>query len=361
LVLLFRKHSTCVHPISGPPVQNEFQSSVSRGSSDRHAGNSVLGLTTSDFTLLEDGRPQKIAFFGEEDQPISLAILLDSSRSMKSSRKLERALALLSPLIRGNQPDDEIFLVPFTDQIGPFTSLSPEQRLNPPLVHAPSAGGGTALYDALATALCHLRTARNMRQAVVVITDGAEQHSRLRIEQLINLTRSSQPQIFMIGFWGRQESEYYRQSDRMVTLVSGHEIDNPLRVFEDIAKESGAESFFPTSERELKQVLERILGILRAQYTIAYYPKNIERFRRIQVTVRRSGVVVTARRAVGFGSAGQGGRSLQRGFMRSFPDRASLSLGAAGEAGCPGDHNLPGKLLGPSHWLAESRRVAIRV
>ena len=57
-------------------------------------GHGVRGLTASDFTVLEDGRPQKIAFFGAEDQPISLAILLDSSGSMESSRKLERARAL---------------------------------------------------------------------------------------------------------------------------------------------------------------------------------------------------------------------------------------------------------------------------
>ena len=262
-------------------------------------GHGVRGLTASDFTVLEDGRPQKIAFFGAEDQPISLAILLDSSGSMESSRKLERARALLGPLIRGNQGEDEISLIPFTDRIGPFLPLTPEQRLNPPLVHLPSARGGTALYDALATALCHLRTARNMRQAVVVITDGSDQHSRLRIEQLIQLTQSSLPQIFMIGFWGQEESDYYRQSGRTVTLVSGHEIDNPLQVFERIAKKSGAESFFPSSERVLKEVLDRILGILQAQYTLAYYPEDIEKLRRIQVKVHRSGVTVTARREVG--------------------------------------------------------------
>ena len=63
----------------------------------------------------------------------------------------------------------------------------------------PRRHGGFA--DATATALCHLRSATNLRQAIVVITDGADQHSRLRIEQLIHLARSSNPQIFMIGFW----------------------------------------------------------------------------------------------------------------------------------------------------------------
>jgi Ca-activated chloride channel homolog len=267
-------------------------------------GNGVRGLTASDFTVLEDGQPQRIAFFGAEDQPVSLVILLDSSGSMESTRKLERARELLGPLIRGNHPEDEIFLVPFTDRVGPFVALTSEQRLNLSFVQASPARGGTALYDSLAAALCHSRTAKNIRQAVVVITDGADQHSRLRIEQLIHLTRSSRPQIFMIGFWGKGESDYYRQAGRTVTLVSGHEIDNPLQVFDRIAKESGAESFFPSSERDLKEVLERILGILRAQYTLAYYPEDIGKFRRIQVNAHRSGVTVAARHSAG-SEAGQ--------------------------------------------------------
>ena len=80
----------------------------------------VRGLTRSDFTLLENGHPQNIAFFGTEDQPISLTILLDSSGSMKSSQKLKRAQELLRPLIRGNVPGDEISLVPFTNQMAHF-------------------------------------------------------------------------------------------------------------------------------------------------------------------------------------------------------------------------------------------------
>ena len=66
----------------------------------------MRGLTASDFTILEDGRPQKIAFFGTEEDPITVAILLDTSPSMESGQKLARARALLTPLIRGNLPED---------------------------------------------------------------------------------------------------------------------------------------------------------------------------------------------------------------------------------------------------------------
>jgi len=131
---------------------------------DKH-GNYVQGLTASDFTLLEDGKPERIAFFEGESEPISLAILIDSGMTMDFGGKLDRARVLLASLIRGNRPEDEIFLMPFTDRIGPFEQLTPEQRLNPSPI--PSfESRGSALYDALASALCHMRTAKNVRQAV---------------------------------------------------------------------------------------------------------------------------------------------------------------------------------------------------
>lgn len=262
-------------------------------------GRDVRGLLAADFTILEDGHPQKIAFFGAENQPISLVVLLDSSSSMEYSEKLARARALLSPLLHGNLPADEIILAPFTDRVGTFQRLSADQRMHPPAVNVASMGGGTALYDALATALCHLRSAANVRQAVVVITDGSDQHSRLKLEQLIHLAQSSRPQVFMIGFFDRSDYDSYRKSGKTVTLVSGHEIDNPLRVFDRIAKETGTESFFPASERDLQKVIGRILGILEGQYTLAYYPQDVSKYRRIQVKVRRGGLNVAARHSVG--------------------------------------------------------------
>ena len=262
-------------------------------------GRDVRGLSAADFTVLEDGRPQKIAFFGAENQPISLLVLLDSSSSMRSSLKLEKALTLLGPLTRRNLPEDEIFLTPFTDLVGAIQTLSAGQRASLPAVNMPSMGGGTALYDAIATGLCHMRPARNIRQAVVVITDGADQHSRLRLEQLIQLAQASKPQLFMIGFFDPFEYDRYRQSGNTISLVNGREVDNPLRFFGRIAKETGAESFFPKSDHDLEQVIGRLLGILQAQYTLAYYPQDIAKYRRIQVKVKRNGVVVAARHSAG--------------------------------------------------------------
>jgi VWFA-related protein len=260
-------------------------------------GDAVGGLTAADFTLFEDGRPQKIAFFGSQDQPIRLTILLDSSRSMGSDEKLQRTRELLRPLMRGTLPGDEISLVPFTSQLGSFVPLTLEQRVKPPTVALSAMKGGTALYDAIASAVCHTR-GTSLRQSIVVITDGADQNSRLKIEQLIGLVRTSRPQIFVIGFMGKGEFDYYRDRGDRVTVVSGREVDNPVRAFRRISRESGAESFFPATDRDLKHVLERVMALLHAQYTLAYYPENVDKLRKIRVKVQRSGVTVRAPRTV---------------------------------------------------------------
>jgi VWFA-related protein len=270
---------------------------------DKH-GRDVHGLNQSDFTILEDGHPQDIAFFGAENQPVSLALVVDTSYSMRSSNKLERARKLIMPLLRGNLPGNEIFFTPFTERVGAFLTLAPGQSLETLIPTAQTAGSGTALYDALATSLCNLRTARNIRQAVVLITDGADQHSRLTLEHLIRLAQSSKPQIFMIGFFDPSEYDVYKGSDKTVSLVNAHEIDNPLKTFERIAKESGAESFFPSSDQDLAKVVDHILGILQGEYTLAYYPQSVVDLRRIQIRVKQHGVTVTARRAVGADVAG---------------------------------------------------------
>ncbi|MGD1069811.1 MAG: VWA domain-containing protein [Bryobacteraceae bacterium] len=268
-------------------------------------GSDVSGLAAQDFTLLDNGKPQQIAFFATGRVPVSLAVLLDTSRSMDFGGKLQRAQQLLAPLLHANHPDDEIFFLPFTDRIEAFEKIAGERRILPPARGVGSLpGGGTAFYDALASALCHLRTAKNVLQAIVIITDGADQHSHLNLDQLVGLTQSSSAQIFAVGLFEDYEYSIFREGEKTVTLLGEHDIDNPVVVFDRLAKESGAEAFFPHTDDDLKKSLARIQAILQAQYTLAYYPHDSGRFRRIEVKVRRSGVRVLARRGVGSDEAG---------------------------------------------------------
>jgi Mg-chelatase subunit ChlD len=126
--------------------------------------------------------------------------LLDSSDSMNPNGRPGSAQEVAAQFMRTARSGDEISAMDFTDQMGPFQRLTREELLNPsgiPLSPPPS--GGSALYDAVASALCHLRASKNPRQAVIVVTDGVDEYSRITLEQLMGLVRSSRAQLFMIG------------------------------------------------------------------------------------------------------------------------------------------------------------------
>lgn len=87
----------------------------------------------------------------------------------------------------------------------------------------------------LASVLCPLRGAKNVLQAIVIITDGADQHSRLTLDQLIALTQSSNAQIFTIGLFDPSEYDVFRERTKTVSLLGERDIDNPLVVFERLS------------------------------------------------------------------------------------------------------------------------------
>ena len=317
----------------------------------------VHGLAVADFTLSENGHPQKIAFFGAETEPVSLSILLDSSDSMKASRKLDRARAAIRAILHATRPEDQIALIPFTDRTGTFIPLTPAERQEPPFIRVPSNGTGTALYDALASTLCHMRTSQKMKQALIVITDGADQSSRLRIEQLIAEAHASKPEIFMIGFWSRDESDDFRSGGPTLTLVNGHQIENPIQVFARISRETGAESFFPANDHDLEQVLQRILEIVQGQYTLSYYPENVDADAQASSESRPQR---NHRNRASLRSAPKlrpRDRPLRSNLLRSLQSRPPLSLGTSGHPCRRND--LPRRFLQPLHRLAEPSRSAL--
>ena len=263
--------------------------------------NEIHGLRANQFSLYEDGIPQKIAFFDAEDEPVSLGILLDVSGSMEATGKLDRAKEALSRLLTTMRPADEMFYLRFhrqVDKIVDFTS-DPHRILS--AISATSATPeGTSLYDAIAKALCYMRSARHHKRALLVVTDRADQNSHRSLEDLIPIVQASQAQVFILGCFGKAEYDSYRSAHtEMVALVTNREIDDPLTAFKRLANESGAESFFPSSDK-LQDAIDTVAHQLRTQYTIAYYPSSsTSGFRQIKVKVAQSAARVRARRGFG--------------------------------------------------------------
>jgi Ca-activated chloride channel homolog len=120
-------------------------------------GRDAVGLAAGDFALFEDGRRRKISFFETEKEPITLGILLDSSNSMNAAEKISSALEIVKQLINRSGPEDEISVLQCTGDVVRFKGILRDQRGPTLSTGMTSESGGAAIYDALASALGHVR------------------------------------------------------------------------------------------------------------------------------------------------------------------------------------------------------------
>ena len=232
--------------------------------------NPVSGLGKEDFQVYEDGVLQEIESFSHEDIPVTVGLVIDNSGSMRPKRAevITAAMAFAS----ASNTKDQIFVVNFNEHVSfglpantPFTNETAQLEV---ALSKVAADGMTALYDAIAAALNHLKKGHRDKQALIVISDGADNASRHNLAQVMALARQSDAIIYTIGIYDRDDP------DR-----------NPGSL-KQLAKATGGEAFLPGSVKNIVQICERIARDIRNQYTITYVPTNINydgKYRVIQV------------------------------------------------------------------------------
>src|SRR5207249_5453335 len=220
---------------------------------DRPVGN----LKQENFRIFEDRTEQKIAVFKHEDIPVSLGLVIDNSRSIEP-RKQRLDAAALSFVRKGNA-EDETFIVHFDDT----ARLDRDFTDSIPLLEETLAGvkpfGQTAIYDALILALDHMKGAKEMKKAVLLLTDGVDNSSKHTLSEAIDAAKRSQVAVYAVGLLS--ESGGQKAEDSLVR----------------IAEASGGRAFFPLTVDEARADMERIARDLREQYTLGYIPSNPSR------------------------------------------------------------------------------------
>ena len=180
---------------------------VSATVTDRR-GRFVSGLDKDDFLVYEDGVPQTLTHFSRERVPVSLGIVLDTSGSMEGERMAAARSALDRFLFDLLGPDDEFFLYRFNYQ----PRLVHDWTNDPERVSRALGGirprGGTALYDAVADAVVLAEQGRHRKKAVVVISDGNDTNSEIRVRDLQRLIRETEVMVYAIGIDSRGPSRY---------------------------------------------------------------------------------------------------------------------------------------------------------
>jgi VWFA-related protein len=225
------------------------------------------------FRVLEDGVEQPIASVGEDDLPVSVGFVFDTSASMGA--KLDVSRQAVAEFLKTANPEDEFFLLPFDSRPGTMTGFTnhPEEILDQ-LAHVKS-GGTTALLDAIQAAFLNIRKAHNPRRAIVIISDGGDNHSRATKIEIQRLAREADAQVFALGTY---ESPAARH--RTTEELTGPEL------LTAISEQSGGRSFPVMKPSDVTDAAIRIGLELREQYLIAYRPANQDwngTYRRITV------------------------------------------------------------------------------
>lgn len=252
----------------------------------------VLDLQQEDFSIRDNGAAQQIVSFSRGDVPITAAVLVDSSESMKGER-LDGALRGAKAFVDGMRELDEAMLMLFSDRLlraTPFTDKSAELLA---ALEGAQPGGNTSVNDHLYLAL-KLLEARQGRRVIVLFTDGADLHSVLDMEDVMWKARRSQALIYWIVLLDRGAA-----NTSYITAWRGKE-DNArqLQGLARISEQTGARVIGIRNIEDTEKAFREILAELREQYVLGFYPSSSQddgKWHEVKVGASRSGVEVRAR------------------------------------------------------------------
>jgi len=254
-------------------------------------GKYTAGLAEDDFEVYEDGAKQKLTFFSATQQPISLAILLDTSASMEERMGIAQEASI--GFTRQLHNDDQAEVIDFDSQVRVLSPFTADGASLEKAIKATTANGSTSLYNAVYIALKDLKkvkaanSAEIRRQAIVLLSDGDDTSSLIEFDQVLDLAKRSETVIYCIGL---------RQGE-----IARREFKEAEFVLKQLSNETGGRAYFPTDARDLAKIYQSIWDELSSQYTMAYSSGNPKRdgaWRRVQVRLTKQGLL--ARTKLGY-------------------------------------------------------------
>ena len=235
----------------------------------------ITNLDASDFAIFEDGKPQTIFAFarGEETgPPLHIGVLLDISASQAEDLDFTQS-AVIKFLTSLGDAEDVTFIT-FSDRVRGTRVPRSELPYLLEGIRQLRAGGGTAMYDAIASYLDGA-SEQSGRKVMVLYTDGADTRSTLRIGELMKMLKSSDVTVYTIGMLDNQ-------------LLSQQLMQRAILA--DIAESTGGAAFFPWRAKDLDKIYAQVLGEVHAQYTLGYLSTNEAtdgKWRKVEIKLTR--------------------------------------------------------------------------
>jgi len=284
-------------------------------------GEIVKNLTKDDFTLAEDGRPQTIKYFAQEtDLPLTLGLLVDTSGSQRRvlGQEISATHTFLDTVLREDR--DQGFLIHFDFEAELLQDLTSSRQLlqralqnvgSPQLQRSGQGGGGggrrgaggTVLYDSVMLASDELMARQKGRKALIVLTDGVDNGSKVTINRAIEAGQRADTMIYGLLF---EDKDAYRQptfggmgGGRRGGGMGGGRYPQPQehadgkKVMQQMARETGGGYFQVSKKASLEQIYAQVQEELRNQYNLGYTPEGNSGpgYRRIQLTTKKDLVV----------------------------------------------------------------------
>ena len=255
------------------------------------SGKYVTDLNEEEFEVFEDGAKQKLTFFSRTQQPISLALLLDTSASMDERMGIAQEAAI--GFAKQMKKDDQAMVIDFDSQVRVLAPFTGDALALEKAIRQTTPNGSTSLYNAIYISLKELKKSRAAaaaeirRQAIVLLSDGDDTSSLIEFDEVLDLAKRSETVIYAIGL---------RQGE-----IGRREFKEAEFVLKQLAQETGGRAYFPSDARDLAKIYQAIWDELASQYSIAYSSGNPKRdgaWRRVQVRLQRPNV--TARTKQGY-------------------------------------------------------------
>jgi Ca-activated chloride channel family protein len=218
----------------------------------------VTGLDKENFEVFENKDPQELKSFSSEDAPVSIGVIFDMSGSMSS--KIERAREAVVEFFKTANPQDEFFMIAFADkpeEVSDFTSSV--EDIQGKLVYTVPKGR-TALLDGIYLGINKMRQAKYPKKALLIISDGGDNHSRYTEGEIKSTVREADVMIYAIGIYDHN-------------MPTPEEVAGP-GLLADITEITGGRAFTIDNPNDLGDVATKIGIELRNQYVLGYRPKN---------------------------------------------------------------------------------------
>jgi len=218
----------------------------------------VEGLDKDNFRVFDNKKQQVIQHFSSEDVPISVVVVFDTSGSMASNHKIERAREAVVELLKASNPQDELLLISVADKPQLQTGFTQSIETIDSALVSLVPQGSTALLDGIYLAISQMKNARYSRKAVLIISDGGDNHSRYDEGEIMDLVKESDLVIYSIGIY----DEFFQSEEERL----GPEL------MSDISELTGGRLFTVTNPNDLTAVAARVGTELRSEYVLGYRP-----------------------------------------------------------------------------------------